>query len=106
MRPIDAHAVTDMLQTVNKRDGLWGAVDRAVLSCVDSFIREFPTLDLKQEKHGEWKLIYGNLSTCENEHDQKLVACSCTNCEEIMHPFFAFSNYCPKCGARMGGRKP
>lgn len=103
MRPIDAHAVTDMLQMVNKRDGLWGSVDRAVLSCVDSFIRGFPTLNLKPIEHGKWDLIYGPVSTCTIQHDQELLACTCTNCKKTMPPLFAFSKYCPNCGARMDG---
>ena len=46
MRPIDAHKLTDHLQMVQKRDGLWGIIDSTIMKVVDRFIREEPTIDL------------------------------------------------------------
>ena len=51
MRLIDAHKLTDHLQMVQKRDGLWGAIDRVVMEVIDRFVREEPTVDAAPRWH-------------------------------------------------------
>ena len=69
------------------------------------YLEIIPAADVAQVRHGQWLNFYGDFSTAE-----------CSLCSELYevspdeHPrkeffdaFKEFYNFCPSCGAKMGG---
>ena len=74
MRLIDAHKLTDHLQMVQKRDGLWGAIDSTIMKVIDEFIRSEPTADASREIARLQK---------ELEYYKKKTCCKCGVCLQL-----------------------
>lgn len=63
-------------------------IDRTV-DCND--IMRFPFADVQEVRHGRWELIGKNVSKC-----------TVCGCERNIRTQFGW-NFCPVCGAKMGG---
>ncbi len=70
----------------------------AIKSWLLSLINEAPIADVSEVKRGEWIL--------EREPDNKPYCYHCSVCDSDFHyiGIKACYNYCPHCGAKMGGK--
>lgn len=68
-------------------------------------IKEQPTADVVEVKHGEWEVCSDEYEICASEF-------VCSNCKENFcsseltdEQFFEMLKFCPHCGAKMDGGK-
>lgn len=82
MRLIDADALKERL-----------IANIGLTNCIDTSFKEVPTIDAVEVVHGEWttKRTW--------EHDGE------TYCSICGHDGTVVWNYCPHCGAKMGGKE-
>ena len=63
-------------------------------------IRNFPTADVAEVKHGEWKPVTGGLYGWKcNLCDEHIYVNRKSNVNRYLYP------YCPNCGAKMDGKE-
>jgi uncharacterized OB-fold protein len=61
-------------------------------------IKEQPTADVAEVKHGEWVL---NKSKTTGSTEAKCSVCGRDCVYQIINGVYEFENYCPHCGAKM-----
>lgn len=74
---------------------------KALLGRCMYIIEHCPTVDAEPVRHGMWELVIANIyNPYESEIEEK-----CSNCGRCVQRYGtqAQDNYCPNCGAKMGG---
>jgi rRNA maturation endonuclease Nob1 len=92
VRPIDANALLECIRLAKEgceEDGrvVGVAFANAMLNVLETD-GAMPTIDYAPVRHGDWK---------KRKNWSKYV------CSECSHEYEAVSNFCPNCGAKMGG---
>ena len=89
--------MNDLISRDALRNALWkmGRPIYPVIEDADDLIARIPAVDAKPVRHGEWEEVPIQRS------DKEIISCyACSLCGRILvNPF----NYCPHCGAEMGG---
>lgn len=105
MRLIDADAVVADLQKrfMDINSPVWSADNEVAGYAVIEYINKVPTVEPKRGRWEEHCEIVQGLSGCDGsasvvEYEKDFLMCS--ECTEIVE--YA-SNFCPNCGAKMGG---
>lgn len=95
MRPIDA----DTLWEVFENAGWWDNADRNV---AQDLLDKAPTVDAEPVRHGRWKI---DTVWTFNSFEPEIVEEKCSLCGRYVQRYRTQStnNYCPNCGAKMGG---
>jgi hypothetical protein len=68
------------------------------MQCVVKAIKEAPTADVAEVKHGEWIYHVDDLFPADGTIE-------CSVCHEEESLLLYNNNYCPNCGAKMDGEK-
>ena len=92
MRYIDAEQIVSKLFSVTITTDLYGQGMSAGIDQALRIIKEQPTADVAEVKHGEWICLEAEIGyfAC-SECDHRILRAEC--------------NYCPNCGAKMDGGK-
>lgn len=101
-RYIDADALCEHLQNKLKTDYEMGLHNHGALT--ESFIRfveRQPTADAVEVRHGYWKWE----KKIEPQAQNRLYCSICDNECLSKGNYYAYSTYCPYCGAKMDGKR-
>ena len=91
-------------KAINEFDDLDVPISEVAIK-IGQTIRNLPTADVEEVKHGEWEVCSDEYEICASEF-------VCSNCKESFcsseltdEQFFEMLKFCPNCGAKMDGGK-